>query len=230
MNMSPRILLWKGHLLLAAAFVSFGLSPCLISVGGLTQAYASEAASIPRDEVGLASWYGNPYHGRKAANGEIYDMRRLTAAHRTLPFGTRVRVHNLENDRVVDVLITDRGPFVEGRLIDLSRAAARMIGMQRAGTARVRLELLSAPAEAPAGSFAVQVGAFRIRANAERLRAEMERRFGYAIIVPRQSDPVLWRVVAGRYRNQEDARTIALHIRSEESDRLGPAFVQRLDD
>jgi len=230
MNMSPRILLWKGHLLLAAAFVSFCLSPCLISVGGLTQVYASETASIPRDEVGLASWYGNPYHGRKAANGEIYDMRRLTAAHRTLPFGTRVRVHNLENDRVVDVLITDRGPFVEGRLIDLSRAAARMIGMQRAGTARVRLELLSAPAATPAGSFAVQVGAFRIRANAERLRAEMKRRFGYAIIVPRQGDPVLWRVVAGRYRNQEDARAIALHIRSEESDRLGPAFVQRLDD
>jgi rare lipoprotein A len=230
MNMSPRVLLWKGHLLLAAAVVSVRLSPCLIGISGLAQACASEAASIPRDEVGLASWYGNPYHGRKAANGTIYDMRRLTAAHRTLPFGTRVRVHNLENDRVVDVLITDRGPFVEGRLIDLSRAAARMIGMQRAGTARVRLELLSVPAAAPAGSFAVQVGAFRIRANAERLRAEMERRFGYAIIVPRQGDPVLWRVVAGRYRNQEAARTIALHIRSEESDRLGPAFVQRLDD
>jgi rare lipoprotein A len=157
-------------------------------------------------------------------------MRRLTAAHRTLPFGTRVCVHNLENERTVEVEITDRGPFVDGRLIDLSRAAARAIGMQRSGTARVRLELVSIPASASGDTFAVQVGAFRIRANAERLRAEMERRFGFAIIVPRQGNPVLWRVVTGRYRSPEDARAVALQIRSEETDRLDPPFVQRLDD
>lgn len=93
-------------------------------------------------EVGWASWYGHPYHGRKAANGERYDMNRLTAAHRSLPFGTRVRVHNLRDTRMVEVTITDRGPFVEGRLIDLSRAAAHLLGFQRAGLVRVRLEVL----------------------------------------------------------------------------------------
>jgi len=93
----------------------------------------------------VASWYGHPYHGRRAAGGQIYDMNKLTAAHRTLPFGTRVRVHNLANDASVEVVINDRGPFIEGRLIDLSLAAARILKLQQAGLARVRLELLSAP-------------------------------------------------------------------------------------
>ena len=78
-------------------------------------------------ETGIASWYGYPYHGRRAANGEIYDMEKLTAAHRTLPFGTWVRVTNLTNSKTVDVRITDRGPFIDGRIIDLSKAAAREI-------------------------------------------------------------------------------------------------------
>jgi len=93
----------------------------------------------------LASWYGHPYHGRRAAGGQIYDMNKLTAAHRTLPFGTRVRVNNLENDTSVEVVINDRGPYIEGRTIDLSLAAARALKFEKAGLARVRLELLSAP-------------------------------------------------------------------------------------
>ena len=80
-------------------------------------------------ETGIASWYGHPYHGRRAANGEIYDMEKLTAAHRTYPFDTWVRVRNLSNDRTVDVRIQDRGPFVRGRIIDLSHAAAREIDL-----------------------------------------------------------------------------------------------------
>ena len=82
-------------------------------------------------ETGLASWYGNPYHGRRAANGEIYDMEQMTAAHRTLPFNTWVRVQNLENHRTAEVRITDRGPFVDGRVIDVSRAAAGQAGLER---------------------------------------------------------------------------------------------------
>ncbi len=87
------------------------------------------AGEIRDGETGLASWYGHPYHGRPAANGEIYDMESFTAAHRTLPFGTWVRVVNLTNDKTVDVRITDRGPFVENRIIDLSHAAAGAIGL-----------------------------------------------------------------------------------------------------
>ncbi len=91
--------------------------------------------------VGTASFYGKEFHGRKTASGEIFDMYKLTAAHKTLPFGSRVRVTNLENGRSVVVRINDRGPFKKGRIIDLSFEAARRIGM--AGTANVRLAVLN---------------------------------------------------------------------------------------
>jgi rare lipoprotein A len=93
-------------------------------------------------EKGIASWYGGKFHGRTTASGERYDMNKLTAAHRKLPFGSRVRVTNLDNGRQVVVRITDRGPFVHGRIIDLSREAARRIDMIQAGTARVRIEVI----------------------------------------------------------------------------------------
>jgi rare lipoprotein A (peptidoglycan hydrolase) len=118
------------------------------AVGGCTawaRATVPQRYLIVHAEVGVASWYGHPYHGRRAAGGQIYDMNKLTAAHRTLPFGTRIRVHNLENDAAVEVVINDRGPYIEGRLIDLSLAAARILKFEQAGLARVRLELLSAP-------------------------------------------------------------------------------------
>src|SRR5215472_9125555 len=125
-------------------------------------------------EMGLASWYGHPYHGRAAANGEIYDMEKMTAAHRTLPFNTWVRVYDLDNNKSTEVRIIDRGPFVDGRIIDLSHAAARDIDMVGPGTARVRMEVIRAPGHATPAIFGVQVGAFRDRANAERLRARMQ--------------------------------------------------------
>ena len=95
---------------------------------------------------GEASWYGEPYNGRRAASGEIYDMEQLTAAHKTLPFQTWVQVTNLENGKRVDVRIIDRGPFVDGRIIDLSRAAAREIDLLRMGVAKVELRVIEAPA------------------------------------------------------------------------------------
>jgi rare lipoprotein A len=91
---------------------------------------------------GLASYYANKYQGRKTASGEPFDTARLTAAHRTLAFGTKVRVTNLDNGRSVVVRVNDRGPFVSGRVIDLSPAAARQLDMLRAGVARVKLEVL----------------------------------------------------------------------------------------
>jgi len=98
---------------------------------------------------GNASWYGPGFAGRLTANGEIFDPSQLTAAHKTLPFGTRVRVTNLNNGRSVDVRINDRGPFKPGRVIDLSRAAAERVGMIGSGTAPIRLELLGAVADMP---------------------------------------------------------------------------------
>ena len=98
-------------------------------------------------ETGVASWYGVPYHGRRAASGEIFDMNAPTAAHRKLPFQTWVEVTNLSNGKSTDVRINDRGPFVRGRIIDLSQSAARDIDMLRAGTARVRLKVIPPPQE-----------------------------------------------------------------------------------
>ncbi len=110
---------------------------------------APPPARIGMTETGVASWYGVPYHGRQTASGEIYDMYKLTAAHRNLPFQTWVQVENLTNGKRVDVRITDRGPFVHDRIIDLSQTAADQIDMLRPGTARVRLTVIARPATLP---------------------------------------------------------------------------------
>ncbi len=140
-------------------------------------------------QIGEASWYGPGFHGNQTASGEVYDMEAMTAAHRRLPFGARVQIVNLDNGRETEVRINDRGPFARGRIIDLSRAAARDIGMLGSGTARVRIEVLEEttatsrrsrrdPRAIPEGCFLVQVGAYRDESNAvevsRRLRARGE--------------------------------------------------------
>src|SRR5271157_1475342 len=192
---------------------------------------APSPSAVPKPgytETGVASWYGHPYHGRRAANGEIYDMEKLTAAHRTLPFDTWLRVVNLGNGKTVEVRITDRGPFVEGRIIDLSHAAARAIDMIGPGVARVRMEVIRTPAYVPPAVFAVQVGAFRDRSNAERLRAEMQSRYGSARLVQRADSPDLWRVVAGSEATEEGANGLAVRIRKDLGEKFA-AFVVRVD-
>jgi rare lipoprotein A len=109
----------------------------------------AKPARIGSTETGIASWYGYPYHGRRAANGEVYDMEAFTAAHRTLPFETWVRVRNLSNSRTVDVRIQDRGPFIDGRVIDLSRAAAREIELLGPGVTKVKLTVIKPPKHPP---------------------------------------------------------------------------------
>jgi len=124
---------------------------CLAALTGCAKKSSARAPSpvkparIGQIETGIASWYGVPYHGRRAANGEIYDMEKLTAAHRTLPFDTWVEVTNLANNKKVDVRIIDRGPFVDGRIIDLSLAAAREIDMVRQGIVKVRIKVIRKP-------------------------------------------------------------------------------------
>lgn len=176
-------------------------------------------ARIPQTgetENGVASWYGEPYHGRRAANGEIYDMEQLTAAHRTLPFNTWVRVQNLTNDLTVDVRITDRGPFVGDRIIDLSRAAARQISMIGPGIAQVRLTILQAPEVVPSrDGFGVQVGAFRDQGNAQRLQERMAQIYGSARTVQRADSPGVWRVVVGGCGTMEQAEQLAVRLRTE---------------
>ncbi len=188
---------------------------------------SAPAAPLPvrSTETGLASWYGHPYHGRAAANGEIYDMEKLTAAHRTLPFGTVVRVTNLDNAKSVDVRIIDRGPFVAGRIIDLSHAAAEVIDMIGPGVAQVRVDILQAVAPAE-NWYAVQAGAFQDKDRAERLRDSMEHEYGSARLVLRRGYPVLWRVLVGKQHTEEAANALAERVRKA----VGSGFVVRLDE
>jgi rare lipoprotein A len=178
-------------------------------------------------EAGLASWYGHPYHGRQAANGEIYDMEKMTAAHRTLPFNTWVRVYDLDNNKTTEVRIIDRGPFVDGRIIDLSHAAAKEIEMVGPGTARVRIEVISAPPDAVPGLFAIQVGAFRVKANAERLRTQMEQ-YGTARLLERAENPGVWRVLVGNESSENAAAALMERIRKDSVEKTG-GFVVRVN-
>jgi peptidoglycan lytic transglycosylase len=164
-------------------------------------------------EQGIASWYGHPYHGRPTSSGEIYNMYDMTAAHRTLPFGTQVRVHDLDNGRDVSVRINDRGPFVNGRIIDLSYAAAKAMGMLGAGTAMVRLEILNPTVLETPGIFAVQVGAFRERSNADRLRDRIAERFQPVIIQSfDRGDGLYHRVRVGQESSEAAARELARQL------------------
>jgi len=179
-------------------------------------------------EEGNASWYGNPFHGRRASNGEIYDMKKLTAAHRTLPFETMVRVTNLNNGKATTVRITDRGPFVENRIIDLSRAAAEEIESIGPGIVPVRVEVLSATGDISAGFFTVQVGAFRDKGNADRLRDRLMVLYPPVFIqTVDTADGTFYRVRVGKVSGEEAARTFAGQLREREG---FTTLVFRLDE
>ena len=177
-------------------------------------------------EEGIASWYGDPYHGRRAANGEVYDMEQMTAAHRTLPFGAMVQVTNRTNGKAVEVRITDRGPFVDGRIIDLSRAAARAIELIRPGTAVVRIEVRSyALSPRPNGAYAVQVGGYVDRRQADRLSQRLRRSFSPVQAIPRAGSSSQWRVLVGERITERDSLALAEILRKQEKQ----VFVVRLD-
>ena len=203
----------------------------LLLLAGCAKKKHTSSSHVPRapqgPETGIASWYGHPYHGRAAANGEIYDMEKMTAAHRTLPFGTWVRVTNLTNEKNVDVRIIDRGPFIDGRIIDLSHSAARAIDLIGPGVARVRIDIIYAPSTAAAVErYAIQIGAFQDRGRADRMRESMQQQFGSARVVLRQGRPDLWRVLVGTASNLDDANVLAGQIRAA----VGEALVVRLDN
>ena len=184
-------------------------------------------APVGYTEEGNASWYGNPFHGRRASNGEIFDMYKLTAAHRTLPFDTLVRVTNLSNGKSTTVRITDRGPFVDNRIIDLSLAAARKIESIGPGVVAVRIEVLG-NVDVTAGFFTVQVGAFRERANAERLRDRLSPSYTPIFIQQYDSpDGTFYRVRVGKVSGEDAARDFGEQLRAKES--FTP-FVVRLDE
>ncbi|MGH7379957.1 MAG: septal ring lytic transglycosylase RlpA family protein [Candidatus Methylomirabilales bacterium] len=187
-------------------------------------------------EVGLASWYGRDFHGRRTSSGEIYDMYQMTAAHRTLPLGTWVEVIHVETGRSIQVRVNDRGPFIAGRVIDLSYGAARVLGMVGQGVAPVRVRPLSAMAAparaapvaaapasaapatavpatgaqvaAPPGRFTMQLGSFTSRENATAFAGTLQQRFNGVHLVPARLDgETVYRVRMGTYQSREEARS-----------------------
>ena len=182
------------------------------------------------EETGLASWYGPNFHGRRTSSGEIYDMEAMTAAHKILPLDTWVEVTNLENGRKVVVRINDRGPFVDGRIIDLSKAAARKLGIIGPGTARVHIRALGyrrpgtgvagrpaeyqPPASYRQGPFTVQVGAFLNESNAWRLAARLRTRWPRVMVVRYdRGDKVFHRVRVGKLDSLEAAMRLQQKLR-----------------
>jgi rare lipoprotein A len=194
------------------------VATALLMLGACARAVTTSPPRSPvlgSEERGLASWYGYPHHGRRTASGEVYDMRDFTAAHRTLPLGTRLMVTNVDNGQVVEVRINDRGPFVEGRILDLSYGAARILGAVGSGVIPVRLRVIAltggeGPPAVSSVGFSVQFGAFTSRARADRLRETVERDGGQATV----SEAVvrgetLYRVRTGPYPDQAAARAMA---------------------
>ncbi len=181
---------------------------------------------ILSSEVGIASWYGAPYHNARGANGQIYNQNAMTAAHRTLPLGTVVRVTNLATRQSVVVTITDRGPFVRGRVLDLSRAAAIKIGVWRTGVARVRIDVLRNPPSALRdGKWCVQIGVFRHDGSAKKFRDHLQREYPRANVIDFKGATGYW----VRIRPLGESRTAALNVAGEMQLSEGEAYVVRLD-
>jgi rare lipoprotein A len=189
----------------------------------LGKTYHVMASSHGYSEVGTASWYGAKFHGHKTSNGETYSMYDMSAAHKTLPLPSYVKVTNLDNGRTAIVRVNDRGPFKDGRVIDLSYAAATKLGYMDKGTARVRVEAIDTAKGAPPVSLAaskggmsqadstaryLQVGAFRDEYSANRLRDEIDQILQYAVFVQPAAGQSLYRVRIGPFFTDAELLTV----------------------
>jgi rare lipoprotein A len=202
------------------------------SAGGTGQGIP-EKIDVPADakpifaETGTASWYGAPYHNRRGSNGEVYNMNAMTAAHLTLPLGSIVRITNLKTNQSAIVRITDRGPFVPGRIVDLSLAAAKALDVYLPGTAKVRLEVLRSPAALDSGGrWAVQIGSFKTEKAAAKLVEHLQGRYQTAKVLKFKSPVGTWWV---RVRVLEDDRQRAIAVVRETQTAEGSVFLVRLD-
>jgi rare lipoprotein A len=179
-------------------------------------------------EEGLATWYTAPYKGRKAANGQTFNDSALTAAHRTLPMGSLITVTNLKTGQSSAMRITDRGPFVDGRIVDLTIASAKATGIYRAGTAEVRLDVYLTPKPIEhGGRWCVQIGAFKSERQAEKLKQELLRKYPDSNVIEFPGQDSYWVRIRPQGDNREQAESIARHLRPSEAE--AEAFLTRLD-
>lgn len=164
-----------------------------------------DSSGLKPIEKGTASWYGPKFHGRRTANGERFNMNELTAAHPSLPFGTLLEVRNARNGKSVMVRVNDRGPFSKSRIIDLSFAAAREIGLVLSGTAPVQLFLAKKGSAPPQHFYAVQVAAFGEEDRALALKEELTRVYPETTV---RSDGTWNRVQVGSFENRDQAESL----------------------
>jgi rare lipoprotein A len=177
-------------------------------------------------EEGVASWYGPPYHNRQGANGKVFDQNAMTAAHRTLPMGSLIVVTNEKTGQSATMRVTDRGPFVEGRVLDLSMASAKATGVYRAGLATVRIDVYQTPHPMDAGGrWCVQIGAFEHERNAVKLREQLEARYEMAKVIDFEGPTGYWVRIRPEGDNREEAERIARKLKPVEGD----AYLVRLD-
>lgn len=194
----------------------------LVCLAVLLSSCAAVEQRVSPDGVqeGIASWYGSDFHGKPTASGETYNMHAMTAAHKTLPLGTTLDVTNLENGRHINVVVNDRGPFVAGRIIDLSYAGAKGLDIVGPGTARVRLKVtgrdqryvkyITIQDSGPGNLFVVQLGAFVERSNAERLKTALEWKYsGVYMAKADVSGRTFYRVRMGRSSERGKAKALA---------------------
>ncbi|HMH00763.1 MAG TPA: septal ring lytic transglycosylase RlpA family protein [Terriglobales bacterium] len=178
-------------------------------------------------ETGLASWYGAPYHNRRGSNGEIYNMNAMTAAHRTLPLGSIIRVTNVKTGHSATVRVTDRGPFIKGRILDLSLAAAKKVDVWQPGTSTVRVEVLQAARSLDQGGrWAVQIGAFHEEGSANELVSQLSRRYHSAKVLSFSSPVGDWWISV---RVKNDDRKRAEEVAHDSQTPQGSIFLVRLD-
>jgi rare lipoprotein A len=179
-------------------------------------------------EQGLATWYTAPYKGRKAANGQVFKDSALTAAHKTLPMGSLVTVTNLKTGQSSAMRITDRGPFVDGRIVDLTIASAKATGVYRVGTAQVRLDVFETPKPIDRGGrWCVQIGAFKSEHHAEKLKSDLLRKYPNSTVIEFPGQDSYWVRIRPQGDNREQAELIARRLRPSED--AAEAFLTRLD-
>jgi peptidoglycan lytic transglycosylase len=177
-------------------------------------------------EEGRASWYGPPYHNRRGANGQVFDQNAITAAHRMLPMNSLIRVTNLQTGQTAVMRVTDRGPFVPDRVIDLSMASAKLVGVWRPGVAQVRIDVYAAPKPIDEGGrWCVQIGAFDHEAKALKLQAHLERMYTTANVIEFTGPTGHW----VRIRPANDDKAKAMEIARTLSPDEGNAYLVRLD-
>ena len=177
-------------------------------------------------EEGLATWYTAPYKGRKAANGQVFTDDAMTAAHRTLPMGSLIVVTNLKTGQSSAMRVTDRGPFVDGRILDLSIASAKATGVYRAGLAQVRMDVYLAPKPIDfGGRWCVQIGAFHSEEQANKLKDQLLRKYPGSNVIEFSGTDSYWVRIRPEGDNREEAEVIARRLRPAE----GEAFLTRLD-